>query len=159
VAYRDRRDEYVTRVCDLTDDLRAIQHALDELRADGGGDAPEGVNQALHDAVHLISWSDEKGTSRQIVLVGSAPPHTDYEEDVPHSVTCAAAVERGIVIHAVLVGEDEECSACWQEIANRTGGRSLDSHGPGLTAKIVDALRPQLTRTGPPLRGRSTSRH
>ena len=60
VAYRDRGDAFVTRVLDLTEDVRRVQVALDELQADGGGDEPEGVNQALHEARfhaddHLVS--------------------------------------------------------------------------------------------------------
>src|SRR5438552_12164021 len=47
VAYRDRGDEYVTKVTDLTDDLDAIHTQLMGFRAAGGGDFPESVNQAL----------------------------------------------------------------------------------------------------------------
>src|SRR5438094_6628785 len=38
VAYRDRGDEYVTRVFDLTDDLDAVHGHLMGFKADGGGD-------------------------------------------------------------------------------------------------------------------------
>ena len=41
VAYRDRGDEYVTKVFDLTDDLDAIHGHLQGLKAAGGGDFPE----------------------------------------------------------------------------------------------------------------------
>src|SRR4030095_7404191 len=47
VAYRDRGDDYVTRRFDLTEDLDAVFGQLRELRAEGGGDTPETVNQAL----------------------------------------------------------------------------------------------------------------
>jgi hypothetical protein len=143
VAYRDRGDEYVTRIFDLTDDRNAVQRALDRLRADGGGDAPEAVNQGLHEAIHLVSWSAEPPARRQVVLIGSGPPHPDDEEGAPYPASCAAAAERGIVIHAVLVGDDAECAACWQEIAQRTGGRFL--RGEDLGWSVMQALRP-----GPP---------
>src|SRR5438105_1261087 len=52
VAYRDRGDAYITKVIDLTDDLDAIHEHLKGCHAQGGGDAPESVNQALTDAVN-----------------------------------------------------------------------------------------------------------
>src|SRR6478672_8207269 len=47
VAFRDRGDEYVTKVFDLTDDLDAVYSDLKKFVAAGGGDVPESVNQAL----------------------------------------------------------------------------------------------------------------
>ena len=55
VAYRDKGDAYVTKVFELTDDLDAIHGHLKGFKADGGGDIPEHVNQALFDAVHLLT--------------------------------------------------------------------------------------------------------
>src|SRR5437588_10213852 len=43
VAYRDRGDDYVTQVHDLTDDLDAVYPHLIALNAQGGGDSPERV--------------------------------------------------------------------------------------------------------------------
>ncbi len=59
VSYRDRGDEYVTRLTDLTDDIDAVFATLQSFRADGGGDTPESVNQALHEAVTRMSWSKD----------------------------------------------------------------------------------------------------
>src|SRR5262249_17476322 len=47
VAYRDKGDAYVTKVIDLTDNLDAIHDQLKAFKAQGGGDTPESVNQAL----------------------------------------------------------------------------------------------------------------
>src|SRR5438128_911720 len=57
VAYRDRGDQYVTKVFDLTDDLDASHGHLMGFKTQGGGDFPESVNQALHEAVTKITWS------------------------------------------------------------------------------------------------------
>lgn len=54
VAYRDRGDDYVTRVVDLSDDLDSLYATLMDFQAAGGGDGPESVNQALYDAVHKV---------------------------------------------------------------------------------------------------------
>src|SRR5437016_13311503 len=51
VAYKDRGDTYVTKVFDLSADLDTIHAELKKFTADGGGDEPESVNQALDDAV------------------------------------------------------------------------------------------------------------
>src|SRR5207237_6484966 len=87
VAFRDRGDAYVTKVFDLTDDLDAIHGHLMGFQAQGGGDFPESVNQALHESVTKISWSTDKRTLRMIFLVGDAPPHMDYADDVKYPDT------------------------------------------------------------------------
>src|SRR3989442_13606141 len=46
VAFRDRGDQYITKVIDLTEDLDAIHTHLMSFRAAGGGDTPQWVNQA-----------------------------------------------------------------------------------------------------------------
>ena len=43
----DRGDEYVTKLTPLTDDIDAVYGELKKLTADGGGDWPESVNEAL----------------------------------------------------------------------------------------------------------------
>ncbi len=47
VAYRDIGDEYVTKTFELTTDIQDLYADLLELRARGGGDWPESVNEAL----------------------------------------------------------------------------------------------------------------
>src|SRR5439155_871771 len=80
VAYRDRGDAYITKVIDLTDDLDEVHKQLMGFKAEGGGDEPESVNQALDDAVHKVKWSTGKKTLRIIFLVGDAAPHMDYKD-------------------------------------------------------------------------------
>src|SRR3954469_11003627 len=74
VAYRDLGDVYVTRTYDFTRDMDEVSGHLAEFRAEGGGDGPEHVSAAMHDAVHRLTWSTGKSL-RMIVLVGDAPPH------------------------------------------------------------------------------------
>ena len=47
VAYRDIGDIYVTKRFDLTTDIQGLYGDLLQLRAQGGGDWPESVNEAL----------------------------------------------------------------------------------------------------------------
>src|ERR1043165_3089580 len=51
VAYRDIGDEYVTKTFNLTTDIQDLYANLLELKARGGGDWPESVNEALFVAV------------------------------------------------------------------------------------------------------------
>lgn len=122
VAYRDRGDAYVTQVTELTEDLDAIHARLKEFQANGGGDGPESVNQALGDAVHKIKWSADAKTLRIIFLVGDAPPHMDYKDDAMYPDTCKKACEKGIIINTIQCGHDEETAKFWKEICVKAEG-------------------------------------
>src|SRR5262245_57295655 len=137
VAYRDRGDEYVTKVFDLTDDLDAIHGHLMGFRAQGGGDFPESVNEALHVAVTKVSWSTDKKTLRLLFLVGDAPPHMDYPDDVKYPETCQLAVKKDIIINTVQCGNHPETKKYWLDIC-RKADRSyvqIDAKGgPGVAS-------------------------
>lgn len=131
VAYRDRGDSYVTRVVDLSDDLDTLYASLMDLKARGGGDGPESVNQALHDAVQGISWSQDRNAYKVVFLVGDAPPHMDYQDDVKYPQTIAAAQKKGIKINAVQCGQNSSTTREWQTIAQLAKGSyfSVDQEG------------------------------
>ncbi len=122
VAFRDKGDAYVTQVHELTDDLDAVHAKLKTFQAQGGGDIPEHVNAALVDSVHKIKWSTDKSTLRIIFLVGDAPPHMDYTDDVKYPETCKKACELGIIINTIQCGNDSECQKFWKDIAVKSEG-------------------------------------
>src|SRR5262245_48262817 len=154
IGYRDRGDEYVTRTFDLTDDVDAIYGHLMEFRAVGGGDKRESVNQALNEAVRGLSWSRDSKTLRIVFLVGDAPPHMDYADDVKYPETAQLARRDGIIINAIQCGVDTQTTQIWQEIAAMADGAyvQIDQSG-GMTAisTPVDAelarLSAELSRT------------
>lgn len=123
VAYRDRGDAYITTRTELTDDIDHVYARLRELSADGGGDGPESVNQALHEAVTRLGWSTEPGVYRVIFLVGDAPPHMDYANDAPYPGTLRTAQRKGIVVNTVQCGAMQETTPVWQAIARAGEGR------------------------------------
>ena len=136
VAYRDVGDAYVTRVYDLDGDLDRVYRRLLSFRAEGGGDAPEHVAKALHEAVHAMSWSkdqtqgqaDDAGDGapvRLIYLVGDAPPHLDYHDGYDYAKAARAAAQRGIQVHAIRCGSDPETGTYWRRIASLGGGEFL----------------------------------
>lgn len=117
VAYRDRGDQYVTRLVDLTEDLDSVHATLMDFEANGGGDTPESVNKALYDAVHNMSWSQGEQAYQVIFLVGDAPPHMDYNE-IHYPQIVASANEKGIVINTIQCGDIPTTVAPWTQIAS-----------------------------------------
>jgi hypothetical protein len=117
VGYRDVGDDYVTRVFDLSSDLDEVYANLMSFQAGGGGDTPEHVNRALHEAVEEIAWSDDHGSLRILFLVGDAPPHVDYDDGFDYKSVCQAAVRRDIVINTIQCGGMAETVEYWREIA------------------------------------------
>lgn len=117
VAYRDRGDQYVTKVVDLSDDLDSVYATLMDFEAGGGGDSPESVNKALYDAVHQMSWSEGEQAYQTVFLVGDAPPHMDYNE-VRYPAIVAAANEKGIVINTIQCGDIPTTVPAWTQIAS-----------------------------------------
>jgi hypothetical protein len=122
VAYRDRGDAYITRVTDLSSDLDSVYATLMDFRAQGGGDGPESVNQALADAVKRISWSSDQSAYKVIFLVGDAPPHMDYQDDIKYPQVLATAKAKGIVVNTVLAGNDLNTGRIWMQIAQAGNG-------------------------------------
>lgn len=118
IAYRDRGDAYVTQTVPLSADLDSMYAKLMDFQADGGGDGPESVNQALHDAVNKIAWSQNPSTYKVIFLVGDAPPHMDYPNDVKYPVTLAQAKQKGIIVNAIQCGQDSGTTAEWRQVAS-----------------------------------------
>jgi Mg-chelatase subunit ChlD len=123
VAYRDRGDDFLVRSHDFTSDVSGfLRGALNPLRAAGGGDYPEAMNEALHETVHNLSWRGE-GATRLVVLLADAPPHLDYGQ--PHyDDDMLAAVGKGIKVFSVgASGLDRQGEFIQRQIAQFTGGR------------------------------------
>ena len=123
VAYRDRGDQYVTRVVDLSEDLDSIYATLMDFQAGGGGDTPESVNKALYDAVHNISWSQDSQAYQVVFLVGDAPPHMDYQGEVTYPEIMKAATRKGIVINTIQCGDATVTAEPWTQIASLGHGK------------------------------------
>ena len=136
VAYRDRGDDYVTRVFDLSSDLDMIHTQLMTFGAGGGGDTPESVNQALEAAIGQISWSEDPDTYKVVFLVGDAPPHMDYQDDAKYPQVLARASARGIVVNTIQCGTLESTVGPWQHIAALGQGRYFTVEQAGSAVQI-----------------------
>lgn len=122
VAYRDKGDQFELRSHDLTNDLSAFQGVLNQLRAGGGGDYPEAMNEALHDTIHRLSWRGSN-TTRMVFLLADAPPHLDYGGP-QYDDDMRAALGKGIKVFSVgASGLDAQGEYVQRQIAQYTGGK------------------------------------
>ncbi len=146
VGYRDRGDEYVTRVVDLSSDIDTMYATLMQFTANGGGDGPESVNQALNEAVTRMSWSQEGNAYKVIFLVGDAPPHMDYQDDVKYPQTLALAADKGIVVNTIQCGNASDAKQPWQQIASIGHGSYFNVDQAGSAVAIATPFDADLAR-------------
>jgi Mg-chelatase subunit ChlD len=135
VAYRDIGDDYVTKTFDLTTDIQGLYADLLQLRARGGGDWPESVNEALLVGVTKMSWSRGRDSTRIIFLVGDAPPHMDYAQDMKYPDVMRLARARDITVNTVQAGNARDTERTWREIAQMARGEYMSIPQDG--GKIV----------------------
>lgn len=139
VTYRDRGDEYFVRGWDLSNNVAGFQNVLDGVRANGGGDYPEAMNEAFDHAVQAMNWRGAS-TTRLLVSLADAPPHMDYPQP-RYEQTMLAALGKGIKVLSVAAsGQDTTGEIAQRQIAQYTGGRFIfltykdasdSSSGPG----------------------------
>jgi Mg-chelatase subunit ChlD len=146
VGYRDRGDEYVTRVVDLSGDIDTMYATLMQFTANGGGDGPESVNQALYEAVNSMSWTPDANAYKVIFLVGDAPPHMDYQDDVKYPRSLAMAADKGIVVNTIQCGNETDTRRRWQEIASISHGSYFNVDQAGSAVAIATPFDADLAR-------------
>ncbi len=122
VAYRDYGDDYVTRAYDFTPDVAAFQKILKSVNADGGGDEPEALNEALHAAVQGVNWADD--AVRLTFLVADAPPHLNGPRDYVQEAR--VAVSRGVKIYPIAASNtNSEAEYVFRQLAQQTLGNFI----------------------------------
>ncbi|MGB3627233.1 MAG: vWA domain-containing protein, partial [Henriciella sp.] len=130
IVYRDVGDQYVVRDFDFTGDLDAFVENLKTQSANGGGDFPE----AMHDAMATgldFDWRDD--AVKVNMLVADAPPH---DEDI-EATWDSALLSRTKGIHIVPLaasGVDDTAEFLMRAMGQITGGRYLfltDDSGVG----------------------------
>jgi hypothetical protein len=138
VTYRDLYDSYVTQVYDFTSDVNQFQGTLMNLRAAGGGDDPESLNQALYESLNYVSWRGGETVSL-IFLVADAPPHLDYGQDYGYDYSLLQASQMGVKIMPIasrLCESPDSCSSerrmfqdqaeyIYRQMAHFTGGKYI----------------------------------
>jgi Mg-chelatase subunit ChlD len=123
IGYRDKTDAYITKVYPLSNDIDDIYGKLMAFKAQGGGDTPESVNQALNEGVTKMKWSKSRDVLKVIFLVGDAPPHMDYTQDVKYTDSCKLAMKKDIIVNTIQCGNMASTTPIWQEIARKSEGK------------------------------------
>lgn len=100
VQYRDYLEEFLYKSSPFTSDLAQVQKNIDRLRAMGGRDIPEAVNEALYAALKEYDW---QAPTRLIILVGDAPPHPIPRGSVTEAGVTAKAAELQVRIETIIL--------------------------------------------------------
>lgn len=139
IAYRDRGDEYVTRVSPLSTDRYAILNFLDSLSAGGGGDIPEGLLDAVETALDDLDW--RANSYRILLVVSDAPPHADDVSRLRLRIRSATGQKRGgapTIFSTLLAGSShlddggrrgDACDAL-RDVAHLGGGEFTELSDP-----------------------------
>jgi len=100
VFYRDYMEDYLTRTVAFTSDLDAVQRSLDQALADGGGDIPEAVVEALSTGLTAFDW---KAENRVILLLGDAPQHPAPRGQITEDQVRALARDKRLELQLVML--------------------------------------------------------
>jgi hypothetical protein len=122
--FRDEGDAFVTSTYDFTDNVDDFRRALANVVADGGGDTPEAVDEALADALDKPSWRPSGEATQLMFLVGDAGPQ--IQRLVPKTYVDSAkdAAKRGIkIIPIASSNTDDLAEYVFRQVAQFTGGR------------------------------------
>ena len=117
--YRDEGDDYVTKCNKFTTDVKDVQKDLNNESADGGGDWPEAVAEALTETMNAKDWKED--SVKLAFLIYDAPPHDGKEAELLKAVETAAA--KGIrLIPVVCSDNDRDTELFGRALAITTGG-------------------------------------
>jgi hypothetical protein len=133
VFYRDRGDEFVTRVQAFGDDVDATVAFLASTAARGGGDTPEEMNEAFR-VMMSQEWSREPA-ARMLFVLADAPPHEYPDARYTYHDALADASRNGIAIFPLAAsGIDRPTEYLMRAMAVATGGKYIfltDDSGVG----------------------------
>lgn len=122
VFYRDAGDEYVTRKTDISAQIHQTMEFIDRQQADGGGDFPEAVDQALAVALNELTWSSQ-AKARLLFLILDAPPHENLQVLASLQQSIRQAAAKGIrLIPITASGTDKSTEYLMRSMALATNG-------------------------------------
>lgn len=130
IVYRDEGDAYVVRDFDFTDDLDAFKTALGDQAAQGGGDMPEAMHEALQRGLDF-EWRED--AVKINLLVADAPPHDEHIQ----ATWDTGLISRSRGIHMVSLaasGIDDRAEFMMRGLSQLTNARYLfltDDSGVG----------------------------
>ncbi len=121
VFYRDFGDDYVTRATDFTSTKSTVVDFVKNQNANGGGDFPEAVEEALKTAMQQ-NWS-ANARARILFLILDAPVHEDQRKITLLKEQIKLAAAKGIMIIPVSAsGIDKASEFLFRFMAQATNG-------------------------------------
>ena len=144
VAYKDRGDEYLTKVYPLErmNDAHAAElvNFVNGLRAQGGGDDPEPVDEALKAALAMPWRADAQG---RIIVIGDAPAHQqgqafDLAEQFRRSSPGKGAPR---TVSAIYTGDSLALRPFFERLAAAGGGDLSVHQGQMIESVLLSVLK------------------
>ncbi|MCZ8196616.1 MAG: carboxypeptidase-like regulatory domain-containing protein [Flavobacterium sp.] len=123
--YRDKDDEYLVKNFDFTSDIQNLISFIKMQNANGGGDYPEAVIEALGNSIEKMNW-DEDARAKLLFLLLDAPPHYSEENIIELQNLAKKAAEKGIrIIPIAASGIDKSTEYLMRSLALETNGTYL----------------------------------
>ncbi|VDI78505.1 Hypothetical predicted protein [Mytilus galloprovincialis] len=158
VEYRDHKPQersFVTRTHDFTESVETMKTWLDNAKAQGGGDTPEAVADALNEAA-MLSWNKE--STKISIMVSDAPPHaldpsmdSSFHNGCPNEhdpmQTVRELAKFGITLYTVGVEPSiNKYKDFFEALAYNTGGQYVPMRNPyQLINVIIGGAQEQLS--------------
>jgi len=151
IKYRDHPPQdhtFVTEIKPFTNSSKEMRAYVDTMSASGGGDGPEAVADAMHEALNL---QYREGAAKVVVIIADAPPHglepngDGFPNGSPNGhdpiLIAKAMSEKDIAIYSVLcepaINSYHYARDFFIAIAKITGGEYLPLTDAHLLPKIV----------------------
>jgi hypothetical protein len=147
-VYRDKGDAYVSRTHDFAD-LSTFRKELARTQADGGGDTPEALDEALHGAVNGPSWDSDVAVQMAFLVADAAPHLDDAGQGPSYARDVQVAQAKGIeVVPLAASGTDDPAELVFRQLAEYSMGTfffltygegdTTDRHVTGYQAGSLD---------------------
>jgi hypothetical protein len=151
IKYRDHPPQdntFVTELMPFTKSNQTMRGYVDTMRAAGGGDGPEAVADAMHQALNL---EYREGAAKVVVIIADAPPHgleptgDGFPNGSPNGhdpiLVAKAMSEKDIAVYSVLcepaINQFAYARDFFIAVARITGGEYLPLTNAHLLPKVV----------------------
>jgi von Willebrand factor type A domain len=146
VAFKDRSDAYLTRVYPLErmNEAHAVElvNFVNGLRAEGGGDDPEPVDDALKAALAMPWRADAQG---RIIVIGDAPAHAHRQRQtlgLAEQFRRSSPGQRSPrTVSVIYTGQSLALRPFFERLAAAGGGDLSDHQGQMIESVLLSVLK------------------
>jgi hypothetical protein len=122
LAFSDRGERFLFKECLFADGAEKVLEFLNPIRAVGGGDDAEPLDEAINKALQM-DWSDDASVRVLFLITDALPARPDREVLIE---TAKRAAARGVRVAAFIPPGTPEESVVWlSTLASFTGGSVL----------------------------------